>query len=73
MREIPRLEPLSCRVRQIQAPELDDAEAVRDAAQDLLDALEACVARVEVEGGALLRAWLPSARAAIAKAKEAKL
>ena len=42
------------------------------AAPDILDALRAAVARVELanrEGNPILSAWLPGARAAIAKAE----
>ncbi len=43
------------------------------AAEDLLINLEAAVARVEIanaEGDPIMSAWLPGARAAIARAKE---
>lgn len=42
------------------------------ASEDLLTELEAAVARIELankEGNPIMSAWLPSARAAIAKAK----
>ena len=46
---------------------------MHEAAPDLLAALEAMVARVEIankEGDPIMSAWLPDARAVIARAKE---